>query len=232
MSDKKAEKRRIREEKQAAAKRKNQLGSIFIKVGAAVIVVLAIVVFYEGLFGGPPSLPPQEIGEADHVRGNSEAPVTLTVYADFECPACLTEFQVMARAWPAISQQARLVFRHYPLDIHRHAFLAARYAEAAARQGRFWEMHDALYANQDLWAAIDDATAFFDGLATDIGLDTAQLKLDVELDEVRDKILSDQRGGTRAGVRGTPSLFVNGTLVNTPRNATELVGVVAAAAGS
>jgi protein-disulfide isomerase len=231
MSDKKEEKRRIREEKQAASKRMEHLTSMLTKVGAAAVVVLAVVVFYQGLFGGPPSLPPAEIGAADHVRGDANAPVTLTVYADFECPACMTEFQVMGRAWPRVSQQAKLVFRHYPLDTHRQSFLAARYAEAAARQGKFWEMHDALYANQDLWAGIEDATAFFDGLATDLDLDVPQLKLDVELPEVRDKILSDQRGGIRAGVRGTPSLYVNGTLVTTPRNANELIGLVEAAAG-
>jgi protein-disulfide isomerase len=230
MSDKKEEKRRIREEKQAAAKRKENLVGLLTKVGGVVIAVLVAVVFYQGLFGGPPSLPPAEIGAADHVRGAAEAPVTLTIYADFECPACSTEFQVMGRAWPRVSQQAKLVFRHYPLDIHRHAFLAARYAEAAARQGGFWEMHDALYANQDLWAGTDDATAFFDDLASDIGLDVEQLKRDAELPEIRDKILSDQRGGTRAGVRGTPSLYVNGELVNTPRNANELIALVEAAA--
>ena len=226
MKDKKASQRKLKEEKQAAAKRKERLTGFLLKSGGLIIALLAVVVFYQGLFGGPPSLPPEEVGAMDHIRGNADAAVTLTVYGDFECPSCRTETEVLARAWPQIGNEIRLVFRHYPLDVHRHAFLAARYAEAAARQERFWEMHDILYANQELWAGIDDPLPLFDGFARDIDLDLEQLKLDIELPEIRAKILSDQRGGTRAGVRGTPTLFLNGDLLNTPRTTSELIQAI------
>ena len=112
---------------------------------------------------------------------------------------------------------------HYPLDIHRHAFLAARYAEAAARQDKFWELHDVLYGNQALWSGVADPTELFDSYATDLGLDLDQLKADIGLAEVRNKILADQRGGTRAGVRATPSMYFNGRLVSNPQSAGDLV---------
>lgn len=232
MSGKKAEQRKKKEEKQAAAKRNDAWTGLLLKGGGALLVVLALVVFFQGLFLGPQTLPPDQIGANDHVRGNLEAAVTLTVYADFQCPACATETALIARAWPQISDKVRLVFRHYPLDIHRNAFLAARYAEAAARQDVFWPLHDVLFANQTLWSGLDDATEVFDAYATEIGLNVARLKADAELDATRAKIFADQRGGTRAGVRSTPSLYLNGRLIANPRTSTELVELIDRAAGS
>lgn len=227
MTSKKEEQRKIKEEKQASSKRQEQLTGWLLKGGAAVLVLLAAIVFYQGLFLAPQSPPPGQVAANDHVRGNTDAAHTLTVYADFQCPACMTETNLIARAWPQIGDRTRLVFRHYPLDTHRHAFLAARYAEAAARQDAFWPMHDMLYANQGVWSTIEDATAMFDGYATDLGLDVTQLKLDVEVPEVREKILGDQRGGTRAGVRSTPTMFIDGRQVlRNPGSVSELVRLI------
>ena len=223
MSSKKEEKRKHKEEMQAAAMRKQKWGSMLLKGGLVLLIPLVLYVFLQGLFNSAPSLPPDVVGETDHVRGNPEATLTLTVYADFQCPACLTETEVISRAWPQISDKVKLVFRHYPLDIHRHAFLAARYAEAAARQDKFWELHDVLYGNQTLWSGVADPTELFDSYATDLGLDLDQLKADIGLAEVRNRILADQRGGTRAGVRATPSMYFNGRLVSNPQSAGDLV---------
>jgi protein-disulfide isomerase len=230
MSSKKDEQRRIKEEKQAATKRRDQLTGWLLKGGAAILLALTALVFYDGWFMAPPSSPPAQITEQDHVRGNPEATVTMTVYADFQCPACLNESNLIARAWPQIGQRVRLVFRHYPLDTHRHSFLAARYAEAAALQDAFWPMHDVLFGNQPFWSNAEDAAALFDGYATDIGLDLEKLKQDLDTQPVRDKVLADQRGGTRAGVRSTPSLFINGRmLLRNPGSVGELVKLVDAA---
>src|SRR5690606_20360416 len=133
------------------------------KIILGILVPLVVVVLLYGLFSSPAAVPPEQISELDHVRGDANAPVTLTVYADFQCPACLSEADIISRAWRQISSNTRLVFRHYPLDIHRHAFTAARYAEAAGRQQRFWEMHDLLFGNQALWQGETDVTALFDG---------------------------------------------------------------------
>lgn len=213
MSSKKAEQRRIREEKQAAAERRNKLTGWLLKGGAVVLLLAAATVFIEGLFLAPKSPPPGQIAETDHVRGNANAAHTITVYADFQCPACATETNLITRAWPQVRDRAKLVFRHYPLDTHAHAFLAARYAEAASYQDAFWPMHDLLFANQPLWSSVNDPTQLFDGYATQLGLDVARLKEDVERPEVRQKVLGDRRGGTSAGVRSTPTLFIDGKMV-------------------
>jgi protein-disulfide isomerase len=230
MSGKKAEQRKKKAEKQAAAKRNEALTGLLLKGGGVLLVVLALGVFFQGLFLAPQTLQPDQISASDHVRGSPDAAHTLTVYADFQCPACLTETTLIARAWPQIADKVKLVFRHYPLDIHRNAFLAARYAEAAARQDSFWNMHDVLFSNQTLWSALADPTEVFDGYARELGLDVERLKADVELPEVRNKILADQRGGTRAGVRSTPALYLNGRPISNPRTASELVTLINRAA--
>lgn len=213
MSSKKAEQRKIKEEKQAAGQRREKLTGWFLKGGAVVVLLAAAVVFYEGLVLAPQSPPPGQIAADDHVRGNTDAPHTMTMYADFQCPACASEVDLITRAWPQVRDKTKLVFRHYPLDTHAHSFLAARYTEAAQYQDAFWPMHDILFANQALWSGVDDATELFDGYAEDLGLDVAKLKQDLERPEVRAKVLADQRGGTSAGVRSTPTIFIDGRMV-------------------
>ncbi len=193
--------------------------------GQSLFVPIVLFVFWQGLFSGPPTLPPDMISDADHVFGSEDAKVTITVYADFQCPACLTESDVIRRAWSRISDDARLIYRHFPLDTHRFSFQAARYAEAAGKQGRFWEMHDLLFGNQILWSTIDDATQFFDEYAQ-IGLNMEQLQSDLDSADIRGKINADQQSGIRAGVRSTPAMFINGRLVPNPQSPARLVEIV------
>jgi protein-disulfide isomerase len=226
MGSKKEQQRRIREEKQEQARRKEKLGALVFKALAIVLLPLVLFVLYRGYSSGVSAPSPAEVDASDHVLGAADAPVTLVVYGDFQCPACKDEAEVVGRAWRQISERVQLVFRHYPLDTHRHAFLAARYAEAAARQDRFWDMYSALYAEQALWSSTENAAEVIEALAAQLGLDVEQLRVDAELPEVRAKIVADQRGGTRAGVRATPSLFLNGRPVATPRGTTELLKLI------
>src|SRR5690606_4673906 len=202
------------------------------KVGAGLAALLIVGVLVHGLGSSVQAPAPAVVEAADHVRGNPDAPVTLTVYGDFQCPACKIGEDLIANSWRQIGDRVQLVFRHYPLGQHRHAFVAARYAEAAGRQGRFWEMHDQLYAQQTLWSTQSSVDAVFEGYARDLGLDMAQFATDLESSDIRDKIVTDQRGGTRAGVRGTPSFFINGRLVPTPRTVPDLVALVNQAQGN
>ena len=222
----KSQRKQIREEKKKAARHREKITGLLFKSAAAILCVLAIYVFYQGLFSRPPVYPPEVVGAGDHVQGNPDAPVTITIYADFQCPACLTETQLISRAWPKIRDSVQLVFRHYPLDTHRFAFLAARYAEAAGAQGKFWEMHDLLYSNQDAWSELDDVQQIFDSYAQRLGLDMDKLTTDLQSDQVRNKIITDQKGGNRAGVRSTPTMFINGHMIESPRTSTELIDMV------
>ncbi len=223
---KSSEQKLKKEAKKQQAKRKEALKKNLFIVFLVVLIPIALYVFYQGLFGGATVYPPDVVSEADHTRGADDAPLTITMYGDFQCSSCALEANHLASSWAQISNKVRLVFRNYPLDTYAHSFEAAQYAEAAARQGMFWEMYNYLYADQATWSLVSDATIIFDGYAEDLGLDLNLLRNDVELPEIREKILADQRGGTRAGVRSTPTMYFNGEMVANPRSAGELVQMV------
>ena len=123
----------------------------------------------------------------------------------------------MTQVWPEIRDKAFLVFRHFPITTsHPHSWTASLYAEAAARQGRFWEMHDYLFATQSIWSALPDAEGEFDSYALELNLDIDRLHTDIESEEVIAKVRNDQRGGNASGVRGTPAVFINGRQIARP----------------
>ncbi len=143
--------------------------------------------------------------ERDHVRGPSRAPVTLVEYADFECPYC-GQGESVVRELLADYGDLRYVFRHLPLtDVHPHAMLAAEGAEAAGKQGRFWEMHDQLLDHQGALTA-NDLIRY----AGAIGLDTGRFVRDLSKHVGQAKIAADVDSADLSGVSGTPTFFVNG----------------------
>ena len=206
--------RQIREAKQKAAKQKQQRLQIFGRLALYVALpVLLIFVVYVLVSQGP-TYSPVEVAPNDHVFGDPETPVSIVVYADFQCPACATESQLMARLWPRIENRAHMIFRHYPLTAtNPHAWTAALYAEAAGRQDRFWEMHDFLFVNQPIWSFLPDVESEFDSYAETLELDLEQLQANLSNETVIDKVRDDQRGGNAAGVRSTPVMFINGRRV-------------------
>jgi protein-disulfide isomerase len=142
----------------------------------------------------------------DHIQGGGDAVITLLEYGDYECPYCGDAHPVVR----AIRQQsgARLcfAFRHFPLvNAHPHAEHAAEAAEAAGAQGRFWEMHDMLFENQE--ALEDDDLARY---ASALGLDAKRLTREVSSRNQLSRIREDFHAGARAGVNGTPTFFING----------------------
>lgn len=214
---KRDEQKRRKEEKQRAARQKQQTQKLMGKVGLfGVAPVLLLIVLYT-IFSQGPTYSPIEIADNDHIRGTSTTPVSIVVYADFQCPACATEHQTMSRVWPSISNKAHLIFRHFPVTTsHPHSWSASLYAEAAGKQGRFWEMHDYLFANQGIWSGLPDTEDEFDSYALELNLDLEQLHADIESDAVVQKVRNDQRGGNASGVRSTPTLFINGRRVSQP----------------
>jgi Na+/H+ antiporter NhaA len=143
--------------------------------------------------------------ERDHVRGADQALVTLVEYGDYECPFCGLAEPVI-RELLADDGDLRYVWRHLPLtDVHPHALLAAEGAEAAARQGSFWPMHDQLLAHQDALTA-DDLLRY----AAQLGLDTGRFTADLRRHAGEAKITEDVDSADLSGVTGTPTFFVNG----------------------
>jgi protein-disulfide isomerase len=144
----------------------------------------------------------------DHVRGQADAPVILE-YGDYECPYSRQAFRAIERVERELSGRVRFAFRHFPLtQIHAHALAASSTAEAAAMQGRFWEMHELLFHRQKALEDEDLRT-----YASKIGLDLTRFEQDRTGDDVAARIARDVTSGEASGVvRGTPTLFINGVL--------------------
>ena len=147
------------------------------------------------------------IGSNDHVQGNPEtAKIVLVEYGDYQCPYCGHAFPLVKKFVEEYPDDVAFVFRNFPLtDSHEYAMSAATIAEAAGNQGKFWEMHDLIYDNQNL---------LNEGLLKEcvkvLQLDVNKIENDINTSEIQDKIETDFEGGVRSGVNGTPSFFVNG----------------------
>lgn len=154
------------------------------------------------------ALPP--VSPADHVRGPAEAPVTLIEYGDFECPHCALAAQAVEELRVRCGDKLRVVWRHFPLaQVHPHAIAAALASEAAARQGRFWEMHALLFqANGNL--TLPDLQTY----AAMLGLPAGVITLAMEDAELRAAVRAQFSAAAAAGVSGTPTFFVNGERVS------------------
>jgi protein-disulfide isomerase len=164
----------------------------------------------------------EPVGPADHVRGDPAADLELVMYGDFECPYCNAAQSILARVRERLGPRLRLVFRHFPLEqVHPHARQAAEAAEAAAAQGAFWEMHDALYAAGGRLAERDLIEH-----ARSLGLDAARIDEDLLSRRHRARVDRDIASGMAGGVTGTPAFFANGGRVEGAFDAGSLVSAL------
>jgi protein-disulfide isomerase len=148
--------------------------------------------------------PPLE--DLDHVRGERGAPLELVMFGDFQCPYCLGAQSVLRRVRERLGDRLVFGFRHLPIpERHPLAPLAAEASEAAAAQGRFWEYHDALYANQP---RLSRETML--EVAHELDLDAGRLEEEIDTDAYRDRIARDVASAEASGATGTPTFFVNG----------------------
>ena len=155
----------------------------------------------------------------DHVRGPADAPAALVEYGDYECPYCGLAHPIVKELQRILGRQLRFAFRHFPLaEIHPHSQPAAEAAEAAGAQGRFWEMHDPLYKNQD---ALSDADLL--NYADVLGLDLTRFVRELTDRTWEPRVREDFMSGVRSGVNGTPTFFVNGVRHDGPQDAGTLI---------
>jgi protein-disulfide isomerase len=146
------------------------------------------------------------VGERDHIQGAATAQITLVEYGDYECPYCGQAYPIVKELQTRLGKLLRFVFRNFPLNtMHPHAEHAAEAAESAGAHGKFWEMHDALYENQN---ALGDADLV--EYATAVGLDPAQFSGEMTKHAHAARVREDFMSGVRSGVNGTPTFFING----------------------
>jgi protein-disulfide isomerase len=149
-------------------------------------------------------LPP--LSPDDHVAGPSDAPLELIMYGDFQCPYCTAAQSIVARVRKRLDGRLRFAFRHLPLhEVHPDAQRAAEASEAAAAQGKFWEMHDALYANGGRLAPADLAE-----VAQRLGLDVERFRAELLDGAYTGRVARDADGARAAGIAATPAFIVNG----------------------
>src|SRR5690348_15591605 len=176
------------------------------------------------LLGGPPLTDP--VTDADHVRGSTSALVTVVEYADFECLNCVRAFPLLVQFLDEFRGTLRLAFRHFPLGWeHPGSALAARAAEAAARQGKFWEMHDELFRNVGMLHR--DA---LHAHAASIDLDIVRFAADLDDPALLVRIERDVRSGQQSSVTATPTFFVDGARYANSRHVEALRDVIFEAA--
>lgn len=156
------------------------------------------------------------VRETSHATTTGDAKVTVVEFGDYECPACAAAepaFEQLRQEYQG-DQNVKFVFRNFPLPQHQKALASAAAAEAAGDQGKFWEMHDKLYQNQQAWTGAGDHVALFTQYAKDIGLDTAVFTQAWQQNGHAGEIKADQQDGETLGVNSTPTFFINGKKTN------------------
>ena len=165
------------------------------------------------------------VSNRDHSTGPADAPITLVEYGDYECPDCLNAQPILAELRRQIGDRLRIVFRHFPLSsVHHRASAAAVAAEAAAAQGKFWEMHESLFKHQNELADTD-----LTHLALRLGLELYRFQRDSESDAYARRIRDDYEGGVQSGVKGTPTFFINDRRYRGAKDVPSLLAAINAA---
>ncbi len=158
----------------------------------------------------PPPIQSFTITSKDHLIGPASAPVTLIEYSDFECPFCAKFFPTTQQVIKEYGNKVRLVYRHFPLtSIHPLAQKAAEASECASEQGKFWQFHDLVFANQTLLSA--EQLKIW---GKDLGLNTTKYNDCLDSGKYATRVQADAQEGEQKGVRGTPATFVNGELIS------------------
>ena len=149
------------------------------------------------------------ITEADYIRGNPNASITLVEFSDFECPFCEKQYRTLKQLLDEYPQKIRLVYKHFPLGFHKNAQKAAEASECAGEQDKFWEYHDKLFENQNSYSVEN-----FKKWAQGLGLKTSQFNSCLDSGKYAQKVLADAKEGQQKGVDGTPATFINGQLIS------------------
>ena len=150
------------------------------------------------------------VSTGDWAKGNADSKVALIEYSDFQCPACGTYYPLLKQLAKEEGEKFNFVYRHFPLPQHGNAKNAAYAAEAAGKQGKFWEMHNMIFEDQKVWSESRKAKEIFADYAKTLELNMEQFEKDRDSQAAKEKVESDYNGGQKAGVNATPTFFLNG----------------------
>lgn len=180
------------------------------------LAIVAILVIFGGVFwymrdGSSSNTNSTSSEPTNHVSGEGKKNVTLIEYGDFQCPACGSYYPIVKQLKEQYKEDIIFQFRNFPLtQIHPNAMASHRAAEAADKQGKFWEMHDTLYENQDAWESASNPSSIFESYAGSLGLNIDQYRQDVASSETNDRINADIKAGQALGATSTPTFVLDG----------------------
>jgi protein-disulfide isomerase len=207
----------------------------FLGVIAAIIVVFVGVAVFSGNKSNSNSSSSSKGTPTNHVIGKGSTGVTLVEYGDYQCPFCGQYYPILKQVQAEFNDQIKFQFRNFPLQsLHRNAFAGARAAEAADSQGKYWEMHDLLYQNQDPagasgWVASSSPlNDYFVGFAKQLNLNVDKFKSDYASDKVNGAINADMAAGNKLGITGTPTFYIDGKKVEISQSLSEFEKVIKA----
>lgn len=164
---------------------------------------------------------------SSHIVGKKNSKVALVEYGDFQCPACKSYYPIVKQIKEEYSDKISFQFKHFPLvQIHPNAFVSSRAAEAAGKQGKFFEYHDLLYENQDSWAQSTSPNSIFESYAQQLNLNLDQFKKDMVSEEVANIINADVKSAQAIGGNSTPTFAINGKKIDNPKTLDEFKKVI------
>lgn len=202
---------------------------------ATVVIILGAVFFFGGSSKNTPATSGVKVNTDILIRSDSykvatdSASVTLVEFADYQCPACGSYHPLLKQLLSEFAGKLDFVYRNYPLQQHPNARIAAQAAEAAGSQGKFWQMHDAIFENQIKWSDANNAKDIFTGYAKTIGLDMDRFNKDIDSDSIKEKIDRDTADGNTLGVNSTPTFYLDAEKLENPASLDDFRTLVKAA---
>lgn len=183
---------------------------------AILLVIVAVFIGVVAFSGKKDGSTSNNSNPTSHVEGSNSTGVKLVEYGDYQCPVCALYYSAVKQVAATYNDKIEFQFRNLPLtSLHPNAFAAARAAEAAGDQGKYWEMHDALYQNQSSWSQSSTPSTLFDGYAKSIGLNVTQFKKDFVSSKTNDAINADLAAFDKTGdEKATPTFYLNGKKLN------------------
>lgn len=221
----KRERKELRKQEKAREGQRQERSNAIKKWTKRLAIIFVIAGSISGIFwygSSRPTVPPTSdlltVVPDDWIKGNKDATVTVVEYLDFECEACGAYYPVVKRLSEEFGNEVRFINRYFPLPGHKNSMTAALAAEAAGRQGKYWEMHNIAFENQRDWGEkpVSDPK-IFENYARQIGLDMDMYSKDIASQELKDRIERDRKTGQRLRITGTPTFFLNGEKIENPR---------------
>lgn len=184
-------------------------------IGGVIVAIVAVLIGVSQYKSANKPTPTEALIRSEsHTKGPEDAKATLVEFGDYQCPACASAEPMLNQLMSEYPNDLRFVFRNFPLvSIHPNATPAAEAAEAAAEQGKFWEMHDLIYEQQNVWASMSNPSEQFKSYAKQLGLDESKFNQDRSNPEVTSRVTKDFNDGGTLGVNATPTFFLNGKKV-------------------